>query len=122
MDDNTFETLNFRRVEDCSFKTVSQLYQDRNGILISFTDRTFWCSQDCENMWFHEPAQECPLVLTGLVSVESVISHQEEAEELSRIYKLQAENARIEKERKDWEQIQEFINQPAVTTTDLRNV
>ena len=116
------ESLKNRRIDDCSYKTVSELYSDFNTTLISFSDDTFWCSRDHENMWFHEPAQNCPLVLVGLVPVEAVIAYQKEAEELSRAYKLKAENAKIEKERKDWEQIHEFINQPAVTTTDLRDV
>lgn len=116
------ENLKNRRVDDCSFKTVLHLYQDYDSILISFLDDTFWCSRDHENMWLHEPAQNCPLVLVGLVPVEAVIAYQKEVEERSRKYKLQVENAKIEKERKDWEQIHEFINQPAVTTTDLRNV
>ena len=116
------ESLKNRRVDDCSFKTVLHLYQDYGSILISFSDGTFWCSRDHEDMWLHEPVQNCPLVIVGLVPVEAVIAYQKEAEELSRVYKLKAENARIEQERKDWKQIQEFIDKPAVTTTDLRNV
>lgn len=116
------ESLKDRQVNDCSFKTVFELYCDRDTTLISFSDDTFWCSGDYENMWFHEPAENCPLVIVGLVPIESVIAYQEEAEERRKISKLKAEKERIERERKDWEHIHEFINKPAVTTTDLRNV
>ena len=130
---DTIEDLESRQVVDCSSKTVSQLYEDRDGVLISFTDGTFWCSEDLDCMGYGYSAEHSPVVLMGLLRVEALIEYRKKSEEEYRKrtqkakieqerLKIEQEKERIERERKDWEHIHEFINQPAVTTTDLRDV
>ena len=111
-----------KRVVDCKLKMILEIYQDYELVLISFTDGTFWCSQDPDDLLLHRPPEDCPLVITDILPLEVVVDYQEHVDRRRESAEIDRKIAELVKEEREEREIQDFLTKPSITQTDLRNV
>ena len=69
---------------DIEGKTVSKVYDDRYDPIVAFTDGTYFCRQDPQELMetyqyeIHEDAGDHPLALVGILTTDSVNMYWEE--------------------------------------------